>query len=194
MINPLSGLEGRREASHGCLTRHSLPGHGRFRAELSLAPTATSVAMRSRGKDLDAGMISASAMVVLDAACDHGARRFMRRGLRLPGGVEAVGGAHNLLKLWRHTVTQPAATPSTAERSPGEVPEATANAVDQLPGPSPELPERPGTLSGMAASPFRSLSLSTRLRYVVLAAKPLIWRPALSVGCADSAASHRGAR
>jgi transposase len=45
----------------------------------------------------------------------RGARRFMRRGL---GACEAewklLCGTHNLLKLWRHTVMRPAATPASA--------------------------------------------------------------------------------
>ena len=44
----------------------------------------------------------------------RGTRRFLRRGL---GACQAewklVCGTHNLLKLWRHTVTQPAAAPAT---------------------------------------------------------------------------------
>jgi hypothetical protein len=57
----------------------------------------------------------------------------MRRGLRAcQAEWKLLCGTHNLLKLWRHTVTQPAATPSTAERSPGEVPEATAIRADLL--------------------------------------------------------------
>jgi Transposase DDE domain len=45
----------------------------------------------------------------------RGAGRFLRRGLR---GCEAewklLRGTHNLLKLWRHTIMRPVATPRTA--------------------------------------------------------------------------------
>ena len=44
----------------------------------------------------------------------QGARRFLRRGL---GACEAewklLCGTHNLLKLWRHQTTPPAASPAT---------------------------------------------------------------------------------
>ncbi len=44
----------------------------------------------------------------------QGARRFLRRGLAAcQAEWKLVCGTHNLLKLWRHTVIQPAATPAT---------------------------------------------------------------------------------
>jgi transposase len=47
---------------------------------------------------------------------DHqGARRFMRRGMRAcQAEWKLLCGTHNLLKLWRHMATQPAARPATA--------------------------------------------------------------------------------
>jgi hypothetical protein len=60
-------------------------------------------------------MISATAMVVLDAACERGARRFMRRRLRAcEAEWKLLCGTHNFLKLWRRRGHRPAATPSTA--------------------------------------------------------------------------------
>jgi transposase len=45
----------------------------------------------------------------------QGARRFMRRGMRACDAEwKLLCGTHNLLKLWRHTVAQPAARPATA--------------------------------------------------------------------------------
>jgi hypothetical protein len=45
----------------------------------------------------------------------QGARRFLRRGLRACNAEwKLLCGTHNLLKLWRHTVTQQAARPATA--------------------------------------------------------------------------------
>jgi transposase len=45
----------------------------------------------------------------------RGARRFLRRGLRAcEAEWKLLCGTHNLLKLWRHTVIRPAATPATA--------------------------------------------------------------------------------
>jgi transposase len=45
----------------------------------------------------------------------QGARRFMRRGLRACNAEwKLLCGTHNLLKLWRHTATQPATRPATA--------------------------------------------------------------------------------
>jgi hypothetical protein len=45
----------------------------------------------------------------------QGARRFMRRGITACDAEwKLLAGTHNLLKLWRHTVTQPAAMPATA--------------------------------------------------------------------------------
>ncbi len=45
----------------------------------------------------------------------QGARRFLRRGMRACNAEwKLLCGTHNLLKLWRHTVTQPAARPATA--------------------------------------------------------------------------------
>jgi transposase len=45
----------------------------------------------------------------------QGARRFLRRGLRACNAEwKLLCGTHNLLKLWRHTVTQPATRPATA--------------------------------------------------------------------------------
>ncbi len=45
----------------------------------------------------------------------RGARRFMRRGLRAcEAEWKLLCGTHNLLKLWRHTVMRPAATPASA--------------------------------------------------------------------------------
>jgi transposase len=45
----------------------------------------------------------------------QGARRFLRRGGRAgPAEWELLCGTHNLLKLWRHTLIQPAARPATA--------------------------------------------------------------------------------
>jgi transposase len=44
----------------------------------------------------------------------RGARRFLRRGLRAcEAEWKLLCGTHNLLKLWRHTVMRPAATPAT---------------------------------------------------------------------------------
>jgi hypothetical protein len=44
----------------------------------------------------------------------QGARRFLRRGLRACNAEwKLLCGTHNLLKLWRHTITQPAARPAT---------------------------------------------------------------------------------
>jgi hypothetical protein len=44
----------------------------------------------------------------------RGARRFLRRGLRACGAEwKLLCGTHNLLKLWRHKVMRPAATPAT---------------------------------------------------------------------------------
>jgi transposase len=45
----------------------------------------------------------------------QGARRFLRRGMRACDAEwKLLCGTHNLLKLWRHTVAQPAARPATA--------------------------------------------------------------------------------
>jgi hypothetical protein len=45
----------------------------------------------------------------------QGARRFLRRGMRACAAEwKLLCGTHNLLKLWRHTVTQRAATAATA--------------------------------------------------------------------------------
>jgi hypothetical protein len=45
----------------------------------------------------------------------QGARRFLRRGRRAcQAEWKLLCGTHNLLKLWRHTVTQPAARPAIA--------------------------------------------------------------------------------
>ena len=45
----------------------------------------------------------------------QGARRFLRRGMRACNAEwKLLCGTHNLLKLWRHTVTQPATRPATA--------------------------------------------------------------------------------
>jgi hypothetical protein len=45
----------------------------------------------------------------------RGARRFMRRGLHAcEAEWKLLCGTHNLLKLWRHTVMRPAATPASA--------------------------------------------------------------------------------
>jgi transposase len=45
----------------------------------------------------------------------QGARRFLRRGMRACNAEwKLLCGTHNLLKLWRHTATQPAASPATA--------------------------------------------------------------------------------
>jgi Transposase DDE domain len=45
----------------------------------------------------------------------QGARRFLRRGLvACQAEWKLLCGTHNLLKLWRHTVVRPAATPTTA--------------------------------------------------------------------------------
>jgi transposase len=45
----------------------------------------------------------------------RGARRFLRRGLRAcEAEWKLLCGTHNLLKLWRHTVMRPAATPVSA--------------------------------------------------------------------------------
>ena len=45
----------------------------------------------------------------------RGARRFLRRGLAACAAEwKLLGGTHNLLKLWRHATTQPAANPATA--------------------------------------------------------------------------------
>jgi Transposase DDE domain len=45
----------------------------------------------------------------------QGARRFLRRGLRAcEAEWKLLCGTHNLLKLWRHTVMRPAATPASA--------------------------------------------------------------------------------
>jgi hypothetical protein len=45
----------------------------------------------------------------------QGARRFMRRGMRAcEAEWKLLCGTHNLLKLWRHTATQPAARPAAA--------------------------------------------------------------------------------
>jgi Transposase DDE domain len=44
----------------------------------------------------------------------QGARRFLRRGLRACNAEwKLLCGTHNLLKLWRHTATQPATRPAT---------------------------------------------------------------------------------
>ncbi len=44
----------------------------------------------------------------------RGARRFLRRGLRAcEAEWKLLCGTHNLLKLWRHTVMRPAATPAS---------------------------------------------------------------------------------
>jgi hypothetical protein len=44
----------------------------------------------------------------------RGARRLLRRGLAACGAEwKPLCGTHNLLKLWRHTVTQQAASPAT---------------------------------------------------------------------------------
>jgi transposase len=45
----------------------------------------------------------------------QGARRFLRRGMRACDAEwKLLCGTHNLLKLWRHTITQQAASPATA--------------------------------------------------------------------------------
>jgi hypothetical protein len=45
----------------------------------------------------------------------QGARRFLRRGMRAcQAEWKLLCGTHNLLELWRHTITQPAARPATA--------------------------------------------------------------------------------
>jgi transposase len=45
----------------------------------------------------------------------QGARRFLRRGMRACNAEwKLLYGTHNLLKLWRHTLTQPAARPAAA--------------------------------------------------------------------------------
>jgi transposase len=45
----------------------------------------------------------------------QGARRFLRRGLRACNAEwKLLCGTHNLLKLWRHTITRPATKPATA--------------------------------------------------------------------------------
>jgi hypothetical protein len=45
----------------------------------------------------------------------QGSRRFLRRGLRAcEAEWKLLCGTHNLLKLWRHTVMRPAATPASA--------------------------------------------------------------------------------
>src|SRR6266511_2485597 len=45
----------------------------------------------------------------------RGARRFLRRGLTAcEAEWKLLCGTHNLLKLWRHTVIRPAATPAIA--------------------------------------------------------------------------------
>jgi Transposase DDE domain len=45
----------------------------------------------------------------------QGARRFTRRGLAACGAEwKLLCGAHNLLKLWRHTRSRPAPTPTAA--------------------------------------------------------------------------------
>jgi hypothetical protein len=45
----------------------------------------------------------------------RGARRFLRRGLQAcEAEWKLLCGTHNLLKLWRHTVTQSATRPATA--------------------------------------------------------------------------------
>jgi hypothetical protein len=45
----------------------------------------------------------------------QGARRFLRRGMRACRAEwKLLCGTHNLLKLWRHTATQPAASPAIA--------------------------------------------------------------------------------
>jgi transposase len=45
----------------------------------------------------------------------QGARRFLRRGMAAcQAEWKLLCGTHNLLKLWRHTATQPAARPATA--------------------------------------------------------------------------------
>src|SRR6266496_3778296 len=45
----------------------------------------------------------------------QGARRFLRRGMRACNAEwKLLCGTHNLLKLWRHTVTPPATRPATA--------------------------------------------------------------------------------
>jgi Transposase DDE domain len=45
----------------------------------------------------------------------QGARRFLRRGLAAcQAEWKLLCGTHNLLKLWRHTVIRPAATPASA--------------------------------------------------------------------------------
>jgi hypothetical protein len=45
----------------------------------------------------------------------QGARRFLRRGMRAcEAEWKLLCGTHNLLKLWRHAVTQPAARSATA--------------------------------------------------------------------------------
>jgi hypothetical protein len=44
----------------------------------------------------------------------RGARRLLRRGLAACAAEwKLLCGTHNLLKLWRHTVTQQAASPAT---------------------------------------------------------------------------------
>jgi hypothetical protein len=45
----------------------------------------------------------------------QGARRFQRRGMRAcQAEWQLLCGTHNLLKLWRHTATQPTARPAAA--------------------------------------------------------------------------------
>jgi Transposase DDE domain len=45
----------------------------------------------------------------------QGARRFLRRGMRAcQAEWKLLCGTHNLLKLWRHTASQPATRPATA--------------------------------------------------------------------------------
>jgi Transposase DDE domain len=45
----------------------------------------------------------------------QGARRFLRRGMAAcEAEWKLLCGTHNLLKLWRHTVTRQAARPATA--------------------------------------------------------------------------------
>jgi hypothetical protein len=45
----------------------------------------------------------------------QGARRFLRRSLRACNAEwKLLCGTHNLLKLWRHTLIQPATRPATA--------------------------------------------------------------------------------
>jgi hypothetical protein len=45
----------------------------------------------------------------------QGARRFLRRGMHACNAEwKLLCGTHNLLKLWRHTLIQPAARPAAA--------------------------------------------------------------------------------